>query len=82
MFSLKDETKSFLVLTVQGKRSRKTDYILENCGNNYITRLFLKIVYKQALPKLASKLIACSIIIRDSKINGAELDLDLVLYNR
>lgn len=30
LFSLKDDTKNFLVLdTVQGKRSRKTDYILE-----------------------------------------------------
>lgn len=32
------------------------------------------------VPKPASEFLACSIIVPDSEINGAELDLCLVLY--
>lgn len=83
MLSLKDDTKNFLVLdTVCGGESRKTNCIPENWKQLHNQSVFNNCLQIDivSFPKLASKLLACSIVFPNSKINGAELHLDLVFY--
>lgn len=64
------------------KKSRKTDCIPENWKqlHNWVVFNNCLQIGIVSVPKLASKWLACSIVVPDSKISGAELDLDLVFY--
>lgn len=49
--------------------------LLNQAGFNNSLQIAMVLV-----PKVASKLLPCSVFVLDSKINGAELDLDFVFY--
>lgn len=83
LLSLKDDTKNFIVLDTVWGGNLGRQIAFQKTGNNYIISLLfnncLQIGFV-SVPKLAFKLLACSIVFPDSKINGAELHLGLVFY--